>query len=558
MNGTPVTNLAYLSPTNLQCTLTPTNAGTYVFQLIVSSVSVSSFSVDCFDPASPPAYVLQEPPMVPLGAPVATGDVDGDCRVAAASGGQSAVTCTCTHLRAVAPHSGEVQVDAVDMCIRGRGLDFVWGRKYRSFTGANTAMGNRWDFSYNIRCQQNGLDMDVFDGNGRQDTFHHQTNGTYTRDEFFREGTFSNSVFRLTFADTGFWEFNPLDSSATAGKIARSVDRNGNALTFQYDGAGRLSLIIDDLNRTNTIAYNPSGYIQSVTDFSGRSVTYQYYKSGGPNGANGDLLSATSPIVVNTPNTNDFPAGKTCTYTYSTGYTNDRENHLLLTITDPKSQTPYVHVYQHNQTDLEFLRCITYQNGYSNELRTLHLVPGVLTVGNTYVTRCIQNDAVGNVTECFYDCRNRLIMQRDYTGRAVPGVITTDTANRPTGKLRSTDPDYFETSWTWSNDSLCTRETRPDGAATAMFYERDFDQNAAPRKKGDLRILREVSCCGGVDADGDGFPDFSETSRYFTYDPRFSCDPSPDCLTVGGIVTASRRIQHQQRCDKKDKSKTEN
>ena len=46
--------------------------------------------------------------------------------------------------------------------------------------------------------------MDVFDGNGRQDTFRHQTNGTYTRDEFFREGTFTNSVFRLTFADSGF------------------------------------------------------------------------------------------------------------------------------------------------------------------------------------------------------------------------------------------------------------------------------------------------------------------------------------------------------------------
>ena len=260
---------------------------------------------------------------------------------------------------------------------------------------------------------------------------------------------------------------------------------------------------------------------------------------------------------MNTPNTNDFPAGKTYTYTYSTGYTNDRENHLLLTVTDPKGQTPYVHVYQHNQTDLEFLRCITCQNGYSNELCTFSWKPHTTVPGQYYVTTCTINDPVGNVTECSYDSQNRPILQRDYTGRATPGAITTDTANRPTGKHRSNDPDYFETSWTWNNDSLCTRETRPDGGATVMIYERDFNQNAAPRKKGDLRILREIACCGGVDADGDGIADFSQRSCYFSYDPRFSSDPSPDYRTVGGIFKGTAdALENNKDAIRRTKSKT--
>lgn len=46
--------------------------------------------------------------------------------------------------------SGEFQTAAVDMRIPGKGLDFIWARRYRSRTGSNTKMGNRWNHSYNI------------------------------------------------------------------------------------------------------------------------------------------------------------------------------------------------------------------------------------------------------------------------------------------------------------------------------------------------------------------------------------------------------------------------
>ncbi len=42
-------------------------------------------------------------------------------------------------------HSGEFFASTVDLRIPGRGLDFVWARKYRSRNGPNQAQGNGWD-----------------------------------------------------------------------------------------------------------------------------------------------------------------------------------------------------------------------------------------------------------------------------------------------------------------------------------------------------------------------------------------------------------------------------
>ncbi len=46
--------------------------------------------------------------------------------------------------------SGEFFHTAVDLRIPGRGIDFVWSRKYRSRIGPSTRAGNGWDHSYNI------------------------------------------------------------------------------------------------------------------------------------------------------------------------------------------------------------------------------------------------------------------------------------------------------------------------------------------------------------------------------------------------------------------------
>jgi YD repeat-containing protein len=387
-------------------------------------------------------------------------------------------------------HSGELYVTAVDLRIPGRGLDLVWARKYRSRLGPRTAQGNGWDFSYGIRIRQEGQALRLFDGNTRRDLYRQRADGTFVAREHFREGRFEpDGAFTLAFADGGTWSFRPLDASPAAGKIASSIDRNGNALQFQYDGAGRLVQVIDTLGRELAIAYDANGFIRSVTDWSGRSVIYAYYGLSEPGGSFGDLKSVTAPAV------SGFPSGKTTTYTYSTGFADERLNHNLLTITDAKGQTWLVNTYAATQDprDLRFDRVVRQQRGAPGEDVKIEteLVPLALTSIEPLLV--IVNDRVGNVIECSFDRRGRMIRELELTGRADPSLSTTSTSNRPASPLRGDDPPAFETRYRYNADSLVTHVVHPNGNVTRRVYELELDPAAAWRTRGNLRELRRTS-----------------------------------------------------------------
>lgn len=169
--------------------------------------------------------------------------------------------------------SGEVVASVEDLTIPGVGLDFSWVRTYRSRTGRTTPMGHRWDHSYNLFVEQDAAGIAVNDGTGRRDVYFAGTNGIFTRDEFFNEGSLSNDSFTLTFPDTGKWLFHAFDGSAQAGKISRIEDRNGNALRFEYDDTGHLVRVIDTLDRTITIGYAGSSSLRSRTSRGARCLT---------------------------------------------------------------------------------------------------------------------------------------------------------------------------------------------------------------------------------------------------------------------------------------------
>jgi YD repeat-containing protein len=428
------------------------------------------------------------------------------------------------NLRAVNPSTGEFQVEETDFVIPGRGLDFVWTRTYCSRTGTNTAQGQGWDFSYNVKLsQQPDGTVEICMGNGRCDTFYPNGTNGWSRDEYFVQVDDLNGdgMPDVLFADTGKWLFRPFNAADPAsGKLGSIVDRNGNTIALSYDLSGRLTTIVDTLGRTNTVTYNPAGLVQSVTDFTGRIVSYQY-------DGNGNLTACISPAVTGTPNGNDFAGGKTNRYTYSSGFLDERLNHNLTTCIDGKGQTSLRINYQTN-TDpdsIDFDAVASLQRGIEKR----HLWRGMVIAkpGNRYaVTHAIMNDPVGNVTEYFFDSRHRCVRQLDFTGRADPRAPTGPTLNRPILHVRPTDPDFYETLWSWNADSLCTSETSPTGSRTLYVYERDFDPDASPRHKGNLRVLREVGCCGDMDDDGDGVGDFTERSWTFEHDPRFGSDPT--------------------------------
>jgi YD repeat-containing protein len=238
--------------------------------------------------------------------------------------------------------NGEFHISYDDLRIKGRGMDLVWTRSYRSRFGLNTALGNGWDFNYNIYLEPQGEGFRVFNGENRgNDIYLQHTPGVWTRPEFFNVLTKNdNGTYTLTFPDKQQWHFHAFDGSVAQGKIDSLVDRNGNRIAFHYYAQGRLVRITDTLDKDLRLTYNAQGFIESVRDTLGRVVKYEYYDGKTKDGNFGDLKSVTGPAVAGTPNGNDFPNGKTISYTYSTGRSDERANHNLLTITDGRRNDP--------------------------------------------------------------------------------------------------------------------------------------------------------------------------------------------------------------------------
>ncbi len=456
----------------------------------------------------PPSYgnpiTCDAPPVAPDEGPPPCKNGTPECcdpETAAEGGGQAAGGAGSTagrkHTDPVRLYSGEQFHVVEDLRIPGRGLDFAWTRTYRSKVGPNTAMGNGWEFSCNVWLEADETNLVLHDGNGRADTYEPQPDNRWGRDEFCHD-IFKNpdATYTLTFANKGTWNFSKLDGSITAGKLLSMSDRNGNTITYHYDELGRLEKVTDTLDRDIVIAYNPEGFIESVTDFAGRRLVYEYYQDGDANGSFGDLKSARSPVVTGTSTMNDFPDGKTTVYTYSTGYADDRLNHNLTSITDPKGQT-YVQIEYYEPTmakiDYTFDRVRRQHWGNMGDIVDLVYVPSVPSVANHQsVMKTLVNDRVGNVTEYEFDIRNRLVRMREFTGRGNPDQPTTVGSNRPTGKLRPGDPAFFETRYEWNNDSNLTQAFYPNGNITQYVYELELNPDVHRRGRCNPREIHHL------------------------------------------------------------------
>lgn len=532
IGGVVIDPLAMVFHSNslIEVTGGPFLPGDATVEIVRGGVVLASHDVFFGDPGSDPFRTLQGPAPLPPGAPVSAppvrahvtvlkshgGGLDEDCNgVAAIVSGRQFKHTTCPSLL-VAP-TGELLVSQVDVMIPGIGLDFIWQRSYRSRTVGDSPMGWGWTHSYDIRCE---VDTDaglahVHDGTGRRDTLkltacvgdvcHFAAAG------LFREGLLDAQVFRLTFADGGFWEFRPLDAASAPGRIARSVCRNGNEMTFQYDASGRLHTITDTLGSVHTLGYDIHGRIATLTDVFGRVWSYAYVESEDEeDGHPGDLKQVTTPAVTGTPHGNDFPDGKTTSYRYFEGNEFPGLHHNLVEILDGKGQT-VAHIDYANSTnpaDFDFETVRTVLRG--TQPFKFHRSPITPAPANRYATTLVTtNDFDGRVREETYDSRHRLLQRREFTGFADPGSETTPGSNRPSGPLRATDPVYFETRWTWNPQSLITAIDLPGGGRREFVHGCDLSSAASPRQAANLRVIRMIA------------PGGETLSTSIEHDPRF-------------------------------------
>ena len=169
VDGVDVTGQTFVDHTNIRAKTPPLAAGFHDVELVNAAGQIIARLPRGLEASAPPALRLYEPPGHATAEP---------CDCSSCSVGPRGVK----HLRLF---SGEFHETVEDLFIKGRGLDFVWTRTYRSRTGPSTAQGQGWDFSYNIRLDERGPDIEVQDGNGRADLFFRQSDGTYAVFGFF-------------------------------------------------------------------------------------------------------------------------------------------------------------------------------------------------------------------------------------------------------------------------------------------------------------------------------------------------------------------------------------
>lgn len=444
----------------------------------------------------------------------------------------------------VAPASsglpGEVSFTACDLVIPNpAGPQLAWVRTYRSMvaTGAGHGTGGTWDFSYNIWIEplpladgSSASRLVVHDGGGRSDTYYRQADGTYRCDGLFREGRFTGDIFTLTFADTGTWTFRLLDGSAGAGKIASITDRIGVSLVCDYDPSGRLTLVSDAFGRSLLVGWSQSGVIGSVTDSSGRVVNYQYYGAADPDGNPGDLKSVSCPQV-----SGEAPVAGDMVYTYTTGHADPRRNHNLLSVHDGAGRLHEAFTYADvsDPTAVAYDTCDSHDahrigGGHVTLMKFEELTAGEAPDGGY---RILQNDELGRVCEAIFDRQHRVVSFRQYTGFATPDSFVTSSSNRPSGKLRSTDPDFYETHFEYNADHALTRCVLPDGSELITTFERDLNPSADLRERGNVRSVT-LRTAGG-----------EERTVSMEYLPGFG-NPEPDARPgspIGGLTIKGGR-----------------
>ena len=370
--------------------------------------------------------------------------------------------------------TGEFVWQQEDLRIVGRGLDFVWTRTYRSLA---ESADRHWDHAYALRAEATRGGIRLWTGTGGADLYRRGVSGTYTTRGVFAEGRLDSAKrFRLRFSGGGAWEFGPLDGLPGAGRIARIVDRNGNALRFRYDEAGRLVVATDTLGRDVRVGYDRAGRLTTLTDFAGRRVSYSYI-------ADGDLASVSYPAVTGTPTGNDFPDGTTILYTYSAA-------HRLAGITD-RAGEPLL--------DIEYAKSFDHERVSSLRwARTGNPVHITYHPTDEATVLAIVNDAGGNVRDLQFDKLDACVGVREYTARADAGKPTTLTENRPARPVRAGEPPFYETRYDYNNpDGLLTRITRQDGSTTVKEFEIARRTDAGPIERGNLRTLRHTPGTSG-------------------------------------------------------------
>lgn len=346
----------------------------------------------------------------------------------------------------VAFFTGQYTLDAVDVNIPGR-MPLRVHRMYRSGSAYQGMFGRGWNIDYNERVfilSTNG-NLLVRRASTVLDTFTNLGNNVYAPPMGVFDALQRNGDGTYTLRD----KFGTVHQYNVNGCLTEVRDRNGNQLILSYDPGGKepINAVSDFSHFTNAILlardyrltrievaftnaltgrylqfyYDNNGRVTNATDFTGRSWIYQYDAGG--------LGTLTS---VTTPPASGFPSGLTTTYGYS-----PTNGHWLQAVTDQSGNALLTNSCDaQGRIIQQFWGAATWSYGYPTATNRW------LTNGNGYVSQRIFTT-------------NGLMLQRiDYTAG-----------------LRSNDPPFYSTLYSYTNLNQQTKVTFPAGNVDASLYD---------------------------------------------------------------------------------------
>jgi RHS repeat-associated protein len=327
-----------------------------------------------------------------------------------------------------------------DFTIPSRGMPISFVRYYNSQSDYNGSMGYGWTHTYNQHVTENADEsVTYFAEDGGEFTFTKNPDTTYNRPAgFFSTLTKDGSGYKLR-GKHGTEKFFDL-----TGKIISIVDRNGNAITFEYTG-DYLTKIIDTVGREYSLLYDPDNHLASITTPGPCEWTYSY--------ENDDLMSVT------------VPGGYTRTYAYYA-------DHNLASITDARGFITSFDYYSNDKVHINYFpNGGTYIFSYNSPLRT------------TTVT-----DPEGNINVHYYNEKGAITGHLDVLGYEElyeydedlnrvkitdkNGGIIKSTYDSMGNVLSTTNQENYTVSHTYDPDyNFVLTTTDPEARVTTQTYD---------------------------------------------------------------------------------------
>ncbi len=278
----------------------------------------------------------------------------------------------------------------------------------------------------------------------------------------------TSARYKLTFKDQSVMEFD------ASGKLQKKIDRNGNAISYAYNGiTGHLETISDGNGRSHHYTNRADGQPLTLRvnhPSTGRLTQFLYYGPSDPDAP--DRLART---VDPEGNETDF-------YYYTNGP-------LWATI-DPQWNVASVYGYDN------FAR--VYQEDSYSEIRRTHY-RGVDATSGLSTLEIVEQDLVGSEPDRAvyqeFDRHGNVVRQLQLLDSSVFPPVYNETLyeyndpNNPNLLTKQIDPNLTETSYTYTTNGNLKTSTDKGGNVTTYVYAEEIDSPLNPKHR---NLVREI------------------------------------------------------------------